>query len=174
MEIRYRLTEEDYINFNLFHVRNSKAAQRTLNMQRFVTPIIFPLLAYVFSKIGNLSLLGLLTTFFIMGLLWIVFYPNYFYRVVARNAKRMIRDGNNEGLVGEHHLVMTEEGVVDSTSCGETKVSWSGIKDFKESEGYFYLYNSAVSACIIPKRDVEDVEETRTYIQSQLAQTNKL
>ena len=37
MEINYNLTEEDYLNFNMFHVKNSKAVKRTLNMQRFIT-----------------------------------------------------------------------------------------------------------------------------------------
>lgn len=173
MEIRYRLTEEDYVNFNMFHVKNSKSARRMLNVQRFVTPIIFLAFAYIFSNIADASLFGLLITFSIAGVLWILFYPAYFYRVIMRNAKKMIKDGNNEGLLGEHHLVMTEEGIVDSTSFGETKVSWLGIKDFQEDSGYFYLYNSAVSAYIIPKRHLISVEETRAYIQSRLTKTNK-
>ena len=41
MNINYNLTEEDYLNFNMFHVKNSKAVKRALNMQRFITPIIF-------------------------------------------------------------------------------------------------------------------------------------
>ena len=35
MEIHYNLTEEDYINFNLYHIKNSKAGKRALVLQRF-------------------------------------------------------------------------------------------------------------------------------------------
>ena len=56
MGINYNLTEEDYLNFNMFHVKNSKAVKRTLNMQRFITPIIFIVLSYVLSKVGNVFL----------------------------------------------------------------------------------------------------------------------
>ncbi|MBP1913882.1 hypothetical protein [Lederbergia galactosidilytica] len=45
MEINYGLTEEDYLNFNLFHAKNSNTVKRALNIQRF----LFPLLLIVIS-----------------------------------------------------------------------------------------------------------------------------
>ncbi|MED5051508.1 YcxB family protein [Anoxybacillus rupiensis] len=168
MEIRYRLTEEDYVQFNLFHIKHSKAARRTLTIQRVIPPVLFLLVAWVFAEIGHASFLGLLITFSIVAVLWVIFYPSYFDRAIIRSAKRMMKDGNNEGLLGEHHLVMTEEGIVDSTSYGETKVSWGGIKAFKEDRHSFYLYNSAVSAYIIPKRELKNIEEIRSYLHTKL------
>ncbi|MGG3806357.1 YcxB family protein [Metabacillus fastidiosus] len=63
-------------------------------------------------------------------------------------------------------MIMTEEEIVDSTANSETKVTWSGIEMFKEDDDYFYLYNSSVSAYILPKRALKDVEEIKNYIQS--------
>jgi Tfp pilus assembly protein PilE len=142
-------------------------------MQRFLTPIIFIILSYVFSKVGNTSFLGLFITFFIVSILWVIFYPKYFYSYVTRNAKKMLKEGKNDGLLGEHHLIMTEEGIVDSTSYGQTKVNWSGIKNFKEDKYNFYLYNSSVSAYIIPKRELNNVEEIRNYLKSKLTHIEK-
>jgi hypothetical protein len=168
MEINYNLTEEDYLNFNMFHVKNSKAVKRTLNMQRFLTPIIFIVLSYVLSKVGNMSFFELFIAFLIVSILWIIFYPRYFYSYVIRNTKKMIKEGKNDGLLGKHHMILSEEGIIDSTSNGETKVTWSGIQTVSEDKHNIYLYNSSVSAYILPKRELDDVEGIKTYLKSKV------
>ncbi|PAQ15594.1 YcxB family protein [Bacillus sp. FJAT-42315] len=168
MEINYNLTEEDYLKFNMFHVKNSKAVKRVLNMQRFLTPILFIIVSFVLSKVGSVPFLGVFITFLVISILWIIFYPRYFYFYVIRNTKKMIKEGTNEGLLGEHHMVLSEEGIIDSTSNGETKVTWSGIKTISEDKHNIYLYNSSVSAYILPKREVDDVEEIKTYLKSKV------
>ncbi|MBB6447859.1 hypothetical protein HNR53_004570 [Bacillus benzoevorans] len=35
MEINYNLSEEDYLNFNMFHAKNSTAVRRALNLKDF-------------------------------------------------------------------------------------------------------------------------------------------
>ena len=168
MEIRYSLTEEDYLNFNMFHIKNSKTAKRALNMQRFLTPILFIVASFVLSKVGNISFLGLFIAFFMVSILWIIFYPRYFYSYVIRNTKKMIKEGKNDGLLGEHCMIFSEEGIVDSTTTSETKVTWSGIKNIKEDTHNIYLYNSSVSAYILPKRELNNVDEMKTYLKSKL------
>ncbi|MED4453154.1 YcxB family protein [Metabacillus fastidiosus] len=166
MEIKYYLTEEDYLHFNLFHIKNSKTTSRALNMQRFLTPIFFLILSYILSAFLDEPFIGLFIIFFILSILWIIFYPKYFYSLIIRQVKKMIKEGRNDGLLGDHHMIMTEEEIVDSTANSETKVTWSGIEMFKEDDDYFYLYNSSVSAYILPKRALNDVEEIKNFIQS--------
>jgi YcxB-like protein len=168
MEINYNLTEEDYLNFNMFHVKNSKVVKRTLNMQRFLTPIIFIVASFVLSKVGSMSFLGVFITFLVVSILWIIFYPRYFYSYVIRNTKKMIKEGKNDGLLGEHRMVLSEDGIIDSTSNSETKVTWLGIKTLSEDRQNIYLYNSSVSAYILPKRELDDVGEIKTYLKSKV------
>lgn len=164
VEIEYLLTEEDYLHFNMFHVKNSKTATRSLNLQRFLTPLFFVTFAFVFSAITDIALLGILMTFIVISILWMIFYPKYFYAHVRRQTKKMIQEGKNEGLLGKHHLLMSEEGIFETTSNGETRIGWASLKECKEDEDYFYLYNSGLSAIILPKRDLTNVEKTRKYI----------
>lgn len=166
MKIDYDLTEEDYLNFNMYHVKNSKTAMKSLKLQRFLGPIFFIVFAYIFSVIAETEILGLFIVFLIIGVLWFAFYPKYFYSHVKRQTKKMIQEGENEGLLGEHHLLMTDEGITETTSTSETKVGWESLKEFKEDDDNFYLYNSSLSAIILPKRDVANEEEVRTYIDS--------
>ena len=56
MNITYNLTHEDYLNFNMFHFKNSKAAMKTLKRQRFLYPFILLLFSYPFSNIARRTL----------------------------------------------------------------------------------------------------------------------
>lgn len=168
MNISYELTEEDYIHFNLFHIKNSRVGKRSLLLQRALSPFIFILFAFVYAKIAQLAFLPLFLTFAVISLLWIIFYPKYFYGLISRNAKKMIKEGKNDDLLGHHQLQLSEDGLIDTTAHKETKASWAGITSIQEDDGYFFLYNSSVSAYILPKRVLQDVEDVRQYLQSKI------
>ncbi|RDW22444.1 hypothetical protein CWR48_01685 [Oceanobacillus arenosus] len=168
MEINYNLTEEDYLNFNLFHMKNSKSVMKSLNIQRFLTPIFFILISYLFSLISDTPFLFAFIPFLLISILWFVFYPKFFYKTVIRNVKKMIREGKNSGLIGEHHMILTEVEITESTATDEIKVKWSGIQAFKEDDEYFYLYNSSVSAYILPKRELKNADDVKDYLKSHM------
>lgn len=166
VEIDYTLTEEDYLNFNMYHVKNSKTATKSLNIQRFLGPLFFIVFAYVFSLIVDIAFLGIFIPFLVISIFWVIFYPKYFYSLVKRQTKKMIQEGENEGLLGKHHLLMTDEGITEITSSSETRVRWESLKDLTEDDHSFYLYNSGLSAIILPKSALTNIKEFRTYIHS--------
>ncbi|MEH7253690.1 YcxB family protein [Neobacillus niacini] len=173
MEIKYNLTEEDYVKFNLFHIKNSDSASKSLNMQRYSIPFIYLIVAYLFSNLADIPFLYAFIPFLFVGILWVVFYPKYFQNRIISQTKKMIREGKNEGLLGEHTMLLTEEGIVDTNPTGETKVKWSGIIKMKEDQANLYLYNSSVSAYILPKREFKDLEEVRSYFEAKLTHLQK-
>lgn len=164
MELKYDVTQEAYIDFNMYHIKNSKTAHQSLQLQRFIGPVIFLLFPVVFSAIVKEPLLGLFILFFIMSIVWIVFYPRYFYGHVNRMAMKMLKEGKNDGLLGPHEMVFTDKGLLEISSKGETFSSWHAIEKFGEDERNLYLYNSGMSAFIIPKTAHQHPEEVRCYI----------
>lgn len=168
MELKYLLTEQDYINFNLFHIQNSKMATKALKIQRYTIPALYLVLAYVFASIGDGSYILSFTIFTIFAILWLVLYPKFYYRTIIRNVKKMMKEGKNEGLLGEHIMILSSEGIVDKNTTGETKVAWTGIQEVKEDKDYLYLYNSSVSAYILPKREIHHLDELKSYIKTHI------
>jgi hypothetical protein len=165
MEIEYNLTEEDYLHFNLFHIKNSKTGKKSLLIQRLIGPVIFIMAAFIFAEIDEeLSFTLLLSIFIILSILWYLFYPKYFFGYVKRHTKKLISEGTNNGLIGKHVMTLDESGVTDISTTSETKVNWSGIQELKEDKEYLFLYNSAVSACILPKRDLENPEDIKKFV----------
>ncbi|KUP04350.1 hypothetical protein Q73_15875 [Bacillus coahuilensis m2-6] len=168
MELTYTLTEEDYLRFNVFHIKNSATGKKALNIQRYVTPVFFVVIAYVFSIILHKPFLEVFLPFFIVGALWVLFYPKYFYNHITRTVKKAFREGNNEGLLGQHRLTIDDEGFVDETANGLTRLAWAGVVEVKEDEHSLYIYNSAVSAYILPKQEIDKVEGFRKYLNVKL------
>lgn len=169
MEIYYTLTEDDYMNFNLYHVRNSSTAKKALKMQRLMGPFLylfFTILVYLYLDI---PLPVLVIMFLALSSLWFFLYPRYFYNHILRSTKKMIKEGTNDGLLGEHHMIVSDEGITDFSTNRETKVQWSGIQLFKEDDENLYLYNSSVSAYILPKRDLKKTDVVRDYILSKIS-----
>lgn len=169
MEIKYILTEEDYIQFNLFHIKNSKTAMTALKFQRLLIPILYIIVGFVLAKVSDGPLSLWLSIFLLLGIAWFFFYPKYFYRSVMRRVQKMLKEGKNEGLLGEHCLVLSKEGIHDTTMSGETSAKWPSIQTFAEDEQNLYLYNTSLSAYIIPKREIQNLDEFHKYVNKLIA-----
>ncbi len=169
MKIEYTLLEEDYIHFNLYHIKNSSTGRKALMIQKFLSPVMFVFIAYIFSSMTETPFIFMFIPMFILSILWLIFYPKYFYNSIKRQSKKMIKEGKSDGLLGKHTMTLTEEGIYDQNGKGETKVNWSGIQFMKEDDDFFYLYNSSVSSYILPKRALTDEEEFRKFVQSKVS-----
>ncbi|AGA67927.1 hypothetical protein Desdi_0381 [Desulfitobacterium dichloroeliminans LMG P-21439] len=165
MEITYSLSEEDYLKFNLFHIKNSEPAKQALKKQRFLGPVIFMAFAAFLSLTGNRPTEEVFIVFALLSVLWFIYYPKYFYRYVTRNSKTLLRAGRNDDLFCEHHMDLADEGIVDTTARGETKLNWAGIQAIREDEDNLYLYNSSISAYILPKRDLDNPDELKRILE---------
>lgn len=168
MEIEYDLTEQDVIAFNLYHVKHSKVGKSSLQWQRYISPLIFLLFAYLLSIFTDFPAGPLIVTFGLISVIWIIYYPKYFYFHIKRQVSKMLKKGKSDGLVGKHSMKMNKAGITDKTTVEETKVQWTGVHLLLEDAEYFYIYTGAVSAYIIPKRDVYSVEGLKTYVQKRI------
>lgn len=102
-------------------------------------------LTYVIT--GTLMALILLGVFYLFR--WL------FGKITLLLTRRMLKDGNNEGLLGEHLLTFDDEGIHALLPEAETKIKWSGYKKFAETPDHYLLYNTTASATVIPKVKIE-------------------
>lgn len=168
MELNYKLTEEDYIDFNVFHAKNSKAVQKQVTIQRLMVPVIYLALAILASVLLDLQFLVIFIPVLIVNILWFIFYPAYFYRLIKRNSTKMMREGKNDGALGPHTMIFTEDGLREISPKGELTVSWSGIENLGEGDAGFYLYNSGMSALIIPKKELGNSEAVSRFLDGKI------
>ena len=163
MKIKYNLTENDYINFNICHMRNSKALRKTIMINRFLVPLIFLLMPFILYNISDIPFSYWAITFILIYILWVSLYEKYVYRINRKRIKRMLEEKSNNGLIGERILEIDEENIKITNNSGESKFSIKTIKDIIEDKEYIFIYINSVAAIIIPLEVFKDKEDKERF-----------
>lgn len=65
MKLEFSIEEEDYINFNMHYLDNSKKLKQSMCIFRFILPIIISfLIVYIISKIVRYHIIILVIAYF--------------------------------------------------------------------------------------------------------------
>lgn len=157
MTIEYKITEEDYINFNLYHMQNSPSQKNLYNILRFILPV--PLMGYIyFTGTRQLNQPAIYWGIIALGfyVFWIYMYSKLNKRTIRKQSEKMLNEGDNSSLFGKKTLDIVDDVLIITEENATTTLSKDSIKDIKEYDDMLLLYLSAVSAHIIPKRYLSD------------------
>jgi len=78
MSFDFCVTEEDYLNFNLYHTYHSKQARNIKLITRYGCAVMFLLVYYSFGLIGNNLPPYNIIVGLIIPVLWIIIFPKYY------------------------------------------------------------------------------------------------
>ncbi|UTW64383.1 YcxB family protein [bacterium SCSIO 12741] len=158
MTLQFDFDMEDWMEFQKHFIANSKRMKRTKWMITLIPPVImaFVFLSNLSKREGGEIAFGAMVV--MMGL-WIWLYPKRFDKRVLKQVRNTIESGDNSAILGSTSIQFEEEGITHKTPEVERKLKWSGIKRVGESDEYFFLYDSAVSAIVIPKKKIQVAEE---------------
>lgn len=164
MRIVYSLTEQDYLEFNLYHFKHSPSMRRSLNLQRYGIPLFILAFSFLIDKFDEIPLWAWLITSIIIALLWVIYYPKYFKNQIIKSVTKMVREGKNSNLLGRHALELSEYGLTEITENSETKTGWSGIAKFVYNTDYLYIYINSIAAHIIPTSAFESAMHKDEFV----------
>ena len=160
--VEYELTKDDWSAFNFYHHFHSPTARRQYIRGWFSTVLAVLLIWLGFSLIGSLNspnpgstfvaLLPLLSGVPIC-LLW---FPWAYRRKVGKIVDGMIGEGRNRTLLGKQRVVISTEGITKSSDFDRTTIAWSGIERVIKDKARAYVYTSALTAIIVPRRAFRD------------------
>ena len=173
MKIDYQLTKQDYIDYNIYHMSHSDTIRRSLFGQRYLISIIFLIMPFMLIKISDIHLWYWLSTFIIVYILWIIFYPKYLRWYIIRRISRMLDEGKNVDMLGDHSFLLTEDGVIDITNFSESKNNWNVIENIVVTREHIFIYINAVMAYIIPIRAFININQKNEFINTLNNMTEK-
>lgn len=160
MKIEFEVMENDYINFNIYHLEKSKSRKNTFNLLRFFIPIIFSIPIY-FIGTGVFKQPSLywfiISIIFIAG--WILTYPKQYKKLVSKEIKKILREGDNSSILGKKSLNI-EDGII--TVKGEFSletISSENIQDIRIYDDIILVYVGGFVAHIIPRRYLDEDNE---------------
>ena len=163
MELEYELTLDDYVTFNKYHIRHSPSCRRSYRWNLVVLIALGLLLIVLYGAFFGTPVGTVLSCIIYVPLGWLLWRLSY--RVtVARRLQRALREGENRDLAGTHVLVIHDEGITTTGQMGETKLKWAVVEKTVEDKEHVYIYVSAVSALVIPKRAFQDEQHMRAFL----------
>lgn len=165
MEIEFELEEIDYINFNIDHARQSSSLKKSLIIQRLLGPFIFSIAAVIVTRFSPIPLWYWMTLFSIASIIWLIFYPNFFNWELRRKIVKLLQEGNNEILFRKRKIIVTDKGIIEKNIASETCTTWNEINSVDETNDYIYIYNSSISAYIIPKKIFKNKNTLKLFLE---------
>ncbi|NLL71658.1 MAG: YcxB family protein [Epulopiscium sp.] len=164
MHIKYEIKEEDYIQFNLFHVKHSPTIKRNVFIQRYIISLIFLIIPFIFYLFDDPSWKFSIPVFFGIYLFWVFYYPKKFIKNMKKNIEKMMKEGRNDYLLGPCELWITEEGIHKKGTSGETKTKWETVEKIARDKEHLYIYIGSLAAYIIPLRAFVEESEKEMFV----------
>ena len=160
MKVEIDITEQDVIDFNVYHHSRSPSSRRTkwaLTLPGFLWSG-FWLMLCLLSETPSESAMTFMPLW-LGGLGYIAVLLLSWRRGVARQVRRYLAEGTNKGLFGPRQVLITPEGITETGALQTSTVNWQMVERIVVLPNCAYVYINAVAAHIIPKRAfVGDVE----------------
>lgn len=164
MEVSFDVKKDHLIDFSIYNVENSKQIKRAVNIQRFVTPLMFLLFALLIGVYQN-EISKWLVIFAGMYIAWVIVYPKMYIMSVKSSIKKNIEQINGKKeLIGSCKLTLTDDGVVEDSNVRTNTTLWKDLKRLVETKEYVFVFNTENSAYVIPKEKFESKEYEKDYV----------
>jgi hypothetical protein len=68
-----------------------------------------------------------------------------------------------KGQLGKHRIVLSANGLAESTAVGESRTSWAGVDRVEQDPHYIFIYTSPAAAHVVPKRAFKDLRAAEDF-----------
>jgi len=168
VEVESELTRDDLYAFQWRAVFVSPRGRRTRRM----TYLLWALAVLLFAIVPAIGADGFVIsrvsfTFIVVSILIAVLFQWCLERWLIRRAiLQLLKDEKpGKGQLGRHRIVLSQEGLVESTPVGESRTSWAGVDRVEQDAHNIYIYTSPAAAHVIPKRAFRDPQEADAFYQ---------
>ncbi len=152
MQIRFENRLEDVLAFNQYHHGNSATAQRTRLLVLLMVAVAGVLFTVTLA-LENRSPVPLLVGAILVPL-GLVLFSKFNDSNVRRIARRLMSEGANKSLYGWHELELDGEQLTKRSLYVTSIMDLRLIEKIVEQDDYTFIYISAVSALVVPRRDM--------------------
>jgi hypothetical protein len=156
LEVRFDLTVEDVIDFQVEHLRRHSAA--ALWMLRIVGGLLVVacVVPLVYGELSAPALAG--------GLLLLTFGLWFGSRMqIARAVHQAVASGRRITDLGSWSLRVAAGGVTFSSPNMRCEYRWPALERIVDSGAHLFLYTSSITALIVPKRAFASAEQTAAF-----------
>lgn len=171
MEIKYELLEDDYIKFNLYHLRNSSTYKNQIFIMKYVVNTV---LAFMMFCVGTFIFNQPMIIWFLISIFFLIIQikttEKQNEKREVNHIKKFLKEKENKFIFGKKILKIDNEKIYVKSELSEEIKDKKSIIDIKIYEDLILLYDSSVTAEVIPTRYLEknEIEELANILKSNL------
>jgi hypothetical protein len=174
MEVEYELTLDDLYAFQwraIFASPRGRRATRRVYLLWLLAVLLFAAVPAIGADGFVISRMNF--TFLVVAFPIVVLAQWFLERRLMRRAilQLLKEEKPGKGQLGKHRMVVSEDGVIESTAVAESRTSWAGVDRIEQNPDYIFIYTAPVAAHVIPKRAFRDTQEAEAFYQ--LCRTSK-
>lgn len=155
MNIRYKVSEQDYLTHLLYNASASPLVLKARNKKIWTVPIIYFVLAGLFYLLNNTGASVALIAF---AALWLIFYPYLLKRIYEKNYTKHIRSKFADIVDEEISLTITDDNLLMNDGKNDARIATTEIKEITQLPDILLLHLKAASAIIIPFGKIQNGE----------------
>ena len=154
------LTDEDYVAYNCFHAFYSPQGKKNIKRSRIFFIVFMSILALIWLSVYIVfaALLAIAT----------VVYMVLYQKIVERNIGKQIQRLKKTGRLpfdATTTLEFYEDKMIETTPTARTERTYEKLERICVLEGrYIFLYDSSVTAYIIPINQIGDLDKQAAFI----------
>ncbi|WP_422858094.1 YcxB family protein [Flagellimonas sp. S174] len=162
MKINYKLTNSDFLQYQLYTSSKSETHKKRRRNSRVVVPILF--LLYGFYLTNRDESYGGIIAFGFTSVLWFFLYPKYSKWRYERYFKKHVEDNYKNRIDNTVELDFDENYISTKDFTSESKINGAEIKELIETQNHFFIKLATDLSLIVPKHAVTDQEELKKRI----------
>lgn len=154
MQINYQLSEEDLIEFYMFHMQYDRRAIRARIFQTLIGCLILSILTFTLINRTRVNLVKGWTIGILVMVLFSVLYQIFFRAMMRRRIVALLKKNHPYDTYGEKSMVFEKDYLMETTGGLKRKLFYKDILRSVETKDYFYIYEAPGVAYTIPKRSL--------------------
>lgn len=154
MQIQYNFELNDWMAFQEFHLSESKQFKKSKLITTITVPVVYGIFILSDAMKGELDLIPT-AIFTVISLLWMIYYPKRLTVRTLKKVKKELEKPENSKILGIHTIEVLENGLKITKPESENFINWSGLVRLAETANYYFIYNTTLSAIVIPKNKIQ-------------------
>ena len=160
MKLEYSLTNEDFLEHQLYEASKSKRVKSKRFKTRIITPIIYLILGLVSFASGYKILFPLIM--FLFAILWYLFYPTRSRKIHIKHYNNHIKDTYKNRINKPIEIEFNKDYVYIEDNGSESKIKTSELKSLIELKNHFLIKLKTDLSLIVPKREINNIDVFKT------------
>jgi len=158
MEIKYTLSENDFLEHQLFTASKTDRIKKQRRKSWMIVTFTFFVLSLFFLKNENQFLVFYFLGF---GILSLIFYPLYQRKHYKRHYLNFIKEIYKNRFNETATLRFEDDYIETNDLNGESKINYSALEETNEIKDYIFLKLKMGGSIIIPKIKIENFDAFR-------------